>query len=148
MQESWSATENQLGVAGESLPGRPFALNLIDDTDARIVYSTAWGMTSDSTAYGGMLHTASSNGATASLTFSGTSIAVVAPLGSAYGSLRICIDPGVSVGNCATPTLQSSTAVERDIVYVSGPLASGSHTIQITASSATKIALDGFAVLG
>jgi len=31
---------------------------------------------------------------------------------------------------------------------VSGPLASGSHTIQITALSVTKIALDGFAVLG
>jgi hypothetical protein len=57
-------------------------------------------MTSDSTAYGGKLHTVSSNGATASLTFSGTSIAVVAPLGSAYGSLRICIDPGVSVAGC------------------------------------------------
>jgi len=139
--------QNQLGVAGESLPGRPFALNLIDDNDARIVYSTAWGTTSDSAAYGGKLHTVSSNGATATLTFSGTSIAVIAPLGSAYGPLRICLDPGVSVAGCTTPTLDSSTAAERDIVYVSGPLASGSHTIQITATSATKIALDAFAVL-
>jgi hypothetical protein len=140
--------QNQLGVAAESSPGNPFALNLIDDTDARITYSTAWASTSDSAAYGGKLHTVSSNGATATLTFSGTSIAVIAPVGSTYGSLRICLDPGVSVAGCSTMTLHSSTAVERDIVFVSGPLASGSHTIQITALSVTKIALDGFAVLG
>jgi hypothetical protein len=30
------------------------------------------------------------------MTFSGRSLAVVAPLGPAYGSIRICIDPGAS----------------------------------------------------
>ena len=113
----------------------------------RIVYSTAWALTSDSAAYGGKLHTVSSAGATATMTFTGRSIAVIAPLGPAHGSIQICLDPGVSVAGCTTTTLHSSTAVERDIVYVSGPLTAGPHTIQVSDSSGSPIALDGFAVL-
>jgi hypothetical protein len=140
--------ENQLGVAGESPPGNPFALDLIDDSDARILYSTAWAQTSDSSAYGGKLHTVTTAGATATITFSGQSLAIVAPLGPAYGSIRICLDTTVSVAGCTTTTLHSGTSVERDIVYVTGPLAAGSHTIQVTDPSSSRIALDAFVVLG
>ena len=122
--------------------------DVIDDGASSILYSTAWALTSDSAAYGGKLHTVSSTNATATMTFSGQSIAVIAPLGPAYGSIRICIDPGVSVAGCTTPMLHSTTAVERDVVYVSGPLAAGSHTVQITDPSSSPIALDGFVVLG
>ena len=140
--------ENQLGVAAESPAGDPFGLDVIDDSDASIVYSTGWALTSDTAAYGGKLHTVSSAGSTAMMTFSGRSLAVIAPLGPAYGSIRICLDPGVSAAGCTTPTLHSTTAVERDIVYVSGPLAAGSHIIQVTNPSGSPIALDGFVVLG
>ena len=139
--------ENQLGVAAESPPGDPFGLDVIDDSDASIVYSTGWALTTDAGAYGGKLRTTSTVGSTATMTFSGRSLAVVAPLGPAYGSIRICLDPGVSTAGCTTATLQSTTAVERDIVYVSGPLAAGSHTVQITSPSRSRIALDGFVVL-
>ena len=141
--------ENQLGVAAESPVGDPFALDVIDDSDASIVYSTAWTQMTDSDAYGGKRHTATSAGATATLMgFSGRSIAVVAPVGPGDGSLQICVDPGVSVTGCTTVMLQSSASVERRIVYVSGPLATGrTHTIEITAST-LPVALDGFVVLG
>ena len=105
---------------------------MIDDNDASIVYSTGWASTSDSAAYGGKLEITSTAGSTATMTFSGTSLAVIAPLGPAYGPIRICLDPGVSTAGCTTSTLHSTTTVERDIVYVSGPLAAGSHTIQVT----------------
>jgi hypothetical protein len=140
--------ENQLGVAAESPPGNPFRLDVIDDGDAGIVYSTGWTLTSDSAAYGGNLHTISTAGSTATMTFSGRSLAVIAPLGPLYGSIRICLDPGVSVAGCTTPTLHSTTAVDRDIVFVSGPLSAGSHTVQITNPSGSPIALDAFVVLG
>jgi hypothetical protein len=143
--------ENQLGVAAESPATDPFRLDVIDDNDLPpIDYSTGWAQTSDSGAYGGTLHTASTAGSTATMTmmFSGQSLAVIAPLGPAYGSIRICLDPSVSTAGCTTPTLHSTTAVERDIVYVSGPLAAGSHTIQVTNPSGSPIALDGFVVLG
>jgi hypothetical protein len=86
--------------------------------------------------------------ATVTKTFSGRSVAVVAPLGPAYGSLLICLDPGVSVAGCTTVTLHSTTAVERDIIYVSGPVAPGTHTVEITTESGSQFALDEFAVLG
>ena len=54
--------ENQLGVAAESPPTDPFRLDVIDDSDASIVYSTGWALTSDSAAYGGKLHTTSTSG--------------------------------------------------------------------------------------
>jgi hypothetical protein len=41
-----------------------------------------------------------------------------------------------------------ASTVERDIVYVSGPLTAGSHTFQVTNPSGSPIALDGFVVLG
>jgi hypothetical protein len=121
---------------------------VIDDSDASIMYSTAWAQTSDTAAYGGKLHATSSVSSTATMTFVGRSIAVLAPLGPAYGSILICVDPsGVSVAGCTTTTLHSTTAVERDVVYVSGPLASGQHTIQIITQSGSLFALDGFTVL-
>ncbi len=113
-----------------------------------IVYSTGWAQTSDSAAYGGKLHTTSTAGQTATMTFSGQSLAVIAPVGPAYGSILVCLDPGVSVAGCNTVTLHSTTAIERDTVYVSGPLTAGSHTIQVTNQSGSPIALDGFVVLG
>jgi hypothetical protein len=61
----------------------------------------------------------------ATMTFSGRSIAVIAPVGPAYGSIQICLDPGVSVAGCTTTMPHSTTAVARDTVYVSGPLAAG-----------------------
>jgi hypothetical protein len=140
--------EDQLGVAAESPAGDPFTLDVIDDSAAPIVYSTGWAPTSDTAAYGGKLHTVSTAGSTATMTFSGGSLAVIAPLGPAYGSIRICLDPGVSTAGCTAPTLHSTTTVERDIVYVSGPLAAGSHNIQVTNPSGSPIALDGFVVLG
>jgi hypothetical protein len=140
--------ENQLGVAAESPAGDAFRLDVIDDNVASIVYSTAWAATSDTGAYGGKLHTTSSAGATATMPFQGRSIAVIARLGSSSGSVQICIDPGVSVAGCTTATLHAGTAVERDVVYVSGPVAAGSHTIEVSTTSASPVALDGFVVLG
>ncbi|HTC72874.1 MAG TPA: hypothetical protein VK655_08300 [Solirubrobacteraceae bacterium] len=56
--------------------------------------------------------------------------------------------PGLGTPGCTTATLHSTTTVERDIVYVSGPLAAGSQTIEVTDPSASPIALDGLVVLG
>jgi hypothetical protein len=141
--------ENQLGVAAESPPGDPFGLDVIDDSEVPpIVYSTGWAQTSDTAAYAGALQTTSTAGSFAKMTFSGQSLAVIAPLGPAYGPIQICLDPnGVSTAGCTTLTLRSTTKVERDIVYVTGPLAVGSHIIQVTNPSGSQIALDGFAVL-
>jgi hypothetical protein len=141
--------ENQLGVAAESPAGQPFTLNVIDDNDPSIIYSTPWTQTSDPTAFGGNLHTTSSVSATVTRMFTGQSIAVIAPVGPTFGSLQICIDSGVAVGTCTTVTEHSATAAEREVVYVSAPVdPTRPHSITITTESGSMFALDAFAVLG
>jgi hypothetical protein len=140
--------ENQLGVSAEGPAGDPFALNVIDDSAASVMNQTGWAPANDPAAYGGTLHTASSMGAIASMTFTGRSIAVIAPVGPTSGSIQVCIDSGVSVGICTTVSEHSATAVEREVVYVSAPVSTTtSHTITITSESGS-VALDAFAVLG
>ncbi|HEY6526421.1 MAG TPA: hypothetical protein VIY10_21735 [Solirubrobacteraceae bacterium] len=140
--------ENQLGVAAEGPAGDPFTLDVIDDGDASITYSTAWAQTTDAAAYGGTLHTTSSAG-TVTMTFTGRSIAVIAPVGPTSGAIQVCIDSGVSVGICTTVSEHSATAVEREVVYVSAPVSTTTpHTISITSTTTSPVALDGFAVLG
>jgi hypothetical protein len=126
---------------------QPCQLHVIDDRAASIVYPTVWAPPADMAAYGGTLHTTSSANATASMMFTGRSIAVVAPVGPNFGSVQTCLDPGVTVTPCTTVTLQSATPVEREVVYVSGPLTAGQHTIDVIRQSGS-VALDGFAVLG
>ena len=140
--------ENQLGIAAESPAADPFSLDVIDDGDASITYSTAWAQTTDAAAYGGKLHTTSSAG-TVTMTFTGRSIAVIAPVGPTSGAIQVCIDSGVSVGICTTVSEHSATAVEREVVYVSAPVSTTApHTISITSTTTSTVALDGFAVLG
>jgi hypothetical protein len=140
--------ENQLGVAAEGPAGDPFTLNVIDDGDPSITYSTGWASTSHMNAYLGTLHTISTVGTATMTTFPGGSLALLAPVGPDYGSMQICLDPGVSVGVCTTSTPHPSTDVEREVIYVSGRLAAGQHIIQVTKLSGPPIALDGFVVLG
>ena len=144
--------ENQLGVAAESPPGDPFALEVIDDrgdSDHSITYPTAWMPTSgDSAACHGTLHTTSSVGATrACRSRAGRSPS--SPRSDPAPVLQICIDGSVGIGSGTTVTERSASAVEREVVYVSGPLSTtSSHTIAISSTTSSPVALDAFAVLG
>ena len=143
--------ENQLGVAAESLAGDAFHLDVIDNSDPRVSYSTGFAAMSDSGAFDHSLETTSGGGSTATLTFSGRSIAIIAPVRPAFGSMQVCLDPPtITTGAppCPSVSLHSATATERDTVYVVNGLASGTHTIQVTDLSGSSIALDAFVVLG
>ena len=69
---------------------------------------------------------------TATLTFTGRGVALVAPRGPGHGKLTITID-GQPV---ATVDLSSTSTQPRRIVFASGPLASGQHVIRITTRKA------------
>jgi hypothetical protein len=141
--------ENQLGVAAEGPAGNPFELSVIDSSDPRVSYGTGWSTTSDSGAYGGSLMTTSASGVAATMTFSGQSIAVIAPLRPTYGSIQVCPEAtGTTGAGCTVTSLHSTTSKDRDIVYISGPLAAGQHSIAITDTSNTPVALDAVIVLG
>jgi hypothetical protein len=62
--------------------------------------------------------------------------------------MTVCLDPdGVSTAGCTSVMFHFATALEREIVYVTGPLTVGPHTIQVSHGSGSPIALDGLVVL-
>ena len=140
--------QNQLGVAADGPAGGPFQLSPIDSSDPQITYGTGWSTTNNSAAYGGSLATTSTSGVAATLTFSGRSIAVIAPLRPTYGSIQVCPDPGTTGAGCTVTSLHSTTSQDRDVVYVSGPLTAGQHSIAITDTTTAPVALDAFVLLG
>jgi hypothetical protein len=140
--------ENGLGVGADGPAGDPFQVSVIDNADPQLVYSKGWSMTGDTPAYRGTLATTSTSGATTTLTFTGTAVAVVAPLRVAYGSIDVCIDPVSTTGaGCSVVSLHG-TARDRDLVYVSAPLAAGQHSVAISDTGSTPVAVDAIVVLG
>jgi hypothetical protein len=143
--------ENQLGVSAEGPAGDAFHLHVIDSADPSITYSTGWSATTDNNAFDHTLEKAGTGGSTATLMFSGKSIAIIAPVGPTLGSMQVCLDPPAATTNappCPSLTLHAATASERDAVYVLNGLTPGMHTIQLTDLSGSSVALDGFVVLG
>ncbi len=60
--------------------------------DPLLKYTGTWSTTSDTNAYAGTLRTTSTNGASVSLTYSGDSIAIVAPTVSGGATANVSID--------------------------------------------------------
>ena len=117
-------------------------LLLRDSSSSRIDWQGAWRTVADSGAAGKSVRVSGGADATATLSFTGIGVAVVAPRGPGHGKLRITIDGRPA----STVDLTSSSAQPRRIVFASGPLASGEHVISITTRKAGS-ALDALLVL-
>jgi hypothetical protein len=111
-------------------------------TSGLITYSGTWSSASGATASGGAVRYTTTAGARATMTFSGTNVAIVAPKSSVRGSFRVRVD-GVLV---ATVSLASTTSLSRQVVFVRS-LAAGSHTIQLEAVGNGRGDLDAIMVL-
>lgn len=118
-----------------------------DDRDPGIRYGS-WVSTGQAAATDGTYRSTSAKGATASVTFSGTSIEWITARARGHGRASVTID-GVSKG---IVDLYASTTSFRSVVSYAG-LSAGTHTMVITvlgtknaAASGTKIVIDGFVV--
>jgi hypothetical protein len=114
-------------------------------------YSSGWGVTTGITdMYAGTAHWDPTAGATATFTFTGNEAALHAVQDVDQGQMTVSVDGG-------TPTTVDDYSATRNanaIVWTSGALASGTHTVTITvlgqkdaASSGTTIALDSMDVI-
>jgi len=114
-------------------------------------YSSGWGETTGiSDMYAGTAHWNPNAGATASFTFTGNEAALHAVQDVDQGRMTVSVDGG-------TPTTVDDYSATRNanaIVWSSGSLATGTHTVTITvlgqknaASSGTTIALDSMDVI-
>ena len=114
-------------------------------------YSSGWGTTTGiSDMYAGTAHWDPSAGGTATFTFTGNEAALHAVQDIDQGQMTVSVDGG-------SPTTVDDYSATRDanaIVWTTGALASGTHTVTITvlgqkdaASSGTTIALDSMDVV-
>lgn len=125
--------------------GGPATAGRIDDTDSRIIYggfSQQSGRTFGD--LNGDVHFATANGSTATLTFTGTGIAVYGEQNTDQGNIGISIDGGTQQTVSTLPT--DGVRHANVAVYSRTGLNAGTHTIVVTKLSGSYAVLDGFAV--
>jgi hypothetical protein len=108
-----------------------------------VAYNGTWKTARFSAYTGGKVKYSVSRGASATVTFTGRSIAWVGPVGPTRGRARVSID-GVAVG---TVDLRRSSFRARATIFRKGWAVAGQHTLTITViSSGRPVAIDEFIV--
>ncbi len=114
-----------------------------ESTHPTITYSAGdWTTVARVTASGGQLAETRHPGASARFTFSGVGVAWVAPTGPTKGTATVTLD-----GKPFAVNLHADVQHPRILVFASGPLVAGRHTVVITDTSGT-VDLDAVLVLG
>ncbi|WP_051866561.1 right-handed parallel beta-helix repeat-containing protein [Streptomyces griseus] len=140
-----SAAQAIIDAAGPDAAHQPLT-GWIDDDDTAISYTGSW-TANGNRGYGDYedaVHATGTNGDTASLTFTGTGISVIGEKNTDQGQVEIFID-GTSKGLIDT---SATTRQTQAVIYSTGALTAGSHTIQFVKRSGTWATLDGFEVTG
>ncbi|MGW2718533.1 hypothetical protein [Streptomyces sp. NPDC001492] len=141
-----TASQDIIAAAGPSTPN-PVTEGLtgrINDDDSAIAYTGSWTVSSDR-GYGDYVddvHSTKGNGDTASLTFTGTGVSILGEKSSDQGQVEVFLD-GTSQGLFDT---SSATRQAQAVIYSTGGLPLGSHTIKFVKRSGTWATLDGFEV--
>lgn len=122
-----------------------------EETDRRIVRYGKWSSFSDPRLSGGSAITTARKGAFVRVTFSGTSLAWIAPKGKGYGLARVMLDDRPPV----TVDLSSGTSLYRVAAWQCSGLAPGEHTVLVEYTGAggafgkgTAVAIDAFDIVG
>ena len=120
---------------------------VIGDGYASVHYSGRWNMASHTGYIGGRVHYSTARGATASLAFTGRTIAWYGPTGPTRGRAKVLID-GKAV---ATVNLRASTFHPKEIVFSKRFATTGKHTITIevlATAGRPNVSIDAFVVRG
>ncbi len=116
------------------------------DKASAVRYSSGWKRVTSGSASGGTVTYATRSGATATFRFSGTSIAIIAPVGTTRGAARIMID-GVAAGSLSE---YATAGRSRQVVYSRSLPTAGPHTIVVRVSGTAghpRVDLDALIVL-
>jgi hypothetical protein len=119
-------------------------------TGTGFTYSGSWKTSSSSSAAGGSFALADSK-ASLTIRFIGTAVSWIAKESPAYGEAKVTVDGGTA----KTVNLYSSTTVWKHVVWSSGSLKKGAHTVVISwtgnkssAATGTNIDVDGIKITG
>ncbi len=116
------------------------SLNRYDDTDSYLLYSGTWRRLAAGSAYGGSYASTDSAGSSVTVNFNGTYVAWVSWKDRNYGKARLTLD-GVDKG---TVDLYSSSTSAQVMVWNSGTLGSGYHTLKIECTGTKNASSGGY----
>jgi beta-N-acetylhexosaminidase len=131
------------GNTSSLIEGAAFEPVLSQQTSSAISYHGTWHSVSNAYASGGTLAYSTAAGASATYTFTGTSVSWVAYRGANRGEASVYLD-GVYKGRV---NLYSSIYSAREIVYAASWTSSGTHTLKIVNLGTTghsRVDVDGF----
>lgn len=115
-------------IAGTMLAvPRPPAWKRYDQTSSKVAYSTGWHTSSVSGMYGGTHAYSRVTSSTATFTFSGTQVRWIGKRASDYGQAWVSVDASAPV----LVDLYSSTTKYQQMLFESGTLAPGTHTLTV-----------------
>lgn len=133
-------------IAAAGLTQKPALTGRIDDDNLAIQYSGSWSE-SGFRGYGDYddgVHYAQTNGASASLTFTGTGIAFYTETNVDEGTIGVTVD-GAAKGSVNADT--ATRAAQVPLYSISG-LSRGQHTITVTKQSGQYLLVDGYNITG
>ncbi|MFE2873847.1 alpha-L-fucosidase [Embleya sp. NPDC059259] len=128
----------RLTIDGARMVEGPAALN---DTDSAVAYQGAWTHSGNRGAgdHGDDVTWSSTNGDSVTITFTGSAVDVLAPMGDGYATADVTLD-GVAVGTATTDNGGSYAA--RQKVYSARFPASGPHTVTLTKTGGSYLQFD------
>jgi hypothetical protein len=132
------------GTVGGWATSSSFRAGALSDSSSAIHWSSGWSYASYTSYLGGRVHS-TSRIATATMTFSGSSVAWVAPVGPTRGKARVYIDGAL----VTTVDLYRRSFVARDVVFARN-IGDGTHTLRIQAlgtSGRPTVAVDELYIL-
>jgi hypothetical protein len=138
-----AAAQSILAAAGVPQQYAPVT-GRIDDDSLAITYTGGWAH-SGFRVYGDFdngVHYTQANGASASLTFTGTGVQVIGETNTDQGNDEIYLD-GADKGAVNTNTSSRAT---QQVIYSVSNLTPGSHTVKIVKNSGQYSTLDGFEI--
>jgi hypothetical protein len=147
--ESMATAEVELPVLQTlvAVRGTPGHLAPVDDTDTRATYTGAWSTSTGRKLgdYGDGVHATKSNGASVTVTFTGTGLDLLAETNTDQGTFSATVD-GVPDTRKAW-TQRGTTRLAQQVVYSVKGLSKGPHTVKLTSTSTSFFLVDAFVVV-
>jgi hypothetical protein len=137
---------DSVGNLGTPVVSRVVTPLRYEESSTGVRYAGPWALASSTAASGGKTKYTKASGASATLTFYGRTVALVAPMSSARSSVKVYVD-GVHV---KTVSLYSSTVRHRFVVFSTGTLSLKTHTVKLVharVGSRIRADVDAFVVL-
>lgn len=134
------------GNVGGPADSAAFTPTLYGETSALATYGSGWSASSATSATGGRLRTSYQAGASMSITFTGRTIALVAPTGRSRGVFRVIVDGSYA----KTVDLGASSSKAQVVVFSRSWTTSAAHTVRVEVIGTpgrARVDIDGFVIV-